>query len=314
MNNDISPFHRGERAVQERFGLHEKMEHIGRKVIRPYMIEQHQAFFEQLPTIFLGWQDRDGWPWASVLTGEPGFLDASEATVLRINALPAPDDPLFEYLRAGEKLGSLGLQFETRRRNRLNGSVGKVDEDGFEINVEQSFGNCPQYIQTRDIASIAEATATKARVRQFVQLSADDIALVQGADTLLIATSAGASDGSASEGADVSHRGGKSGFVRIAEDGAIEFPDYAGNRQFATLGNIELTGKAGLLFIDFKKGDLLRLTGEAEIVWSGAAVEACPGAERLVRLHPRHGVRVIGGMPIDWQFGEFSPFLDRLGA
>ena len=36
---------------------------------------------------------------------------------------------------------------------------------------------------------------------------------------------------------DVSHRGGKAGFVRIGEDGVMTMPDFAGNLFFATLGN-----------------------------------------------------------------------------
>ncbi|MBT5497602.1 MAG: flavin-nucleotide-binding protein [Alphaproteobacteria bacterium] len=310
MTTDTSPFHTGERAIQERFGLRDKIEKIGRKVIRSYMVEQHQAFFEQLPSIFLGWQDDQGWPWATVLTGAPGFLDASDGTVLRVNALPSKDDPLRKHLTAGAKIGGLGLQFETRRRNRLNGAVGTVDDTGFGITVEQSFGNCPQYIQTRDV--VASAAPKEATTETFDIMDTSDIALIERSDTLFIATSAGRADGSAAEGADASHRGGKPGFVQVTEDGVLEFPDYAGNRQFSTLGNISLTGRAGLLFIDFENGDLLRLTGNAEIVWDGPDVDALPGAERIIRIRPTKGVRIIGGMPIQWRFGEYSPFLDRL--
>jgi len=310
MTTDTSPFHAGEHAIQERFGLRDKIEKIGRQVIRPYMVAQHQAFFEQLPTIFLGWQDDDGWPWATVLTGSPGFMDASDATVLRVNALPSKDDPLRRHLTTGAKIGGLGLQFETRRRNRLNGAVGTVDDTGFGIAVEQSFGNCPQYIQTRDVDT--GAAPKEVTIETFDTMDASDIALIEGSDTLFIATSAGQADGSVAEGADASHRGGKPGFVRVTEDGTLEFPDYAGNRQFSTLGNILLTGRAGLLFIDFENGDLLRLTGEAEIVWDGRAVDALPGAERIVRIHPAKGVRIIGGMPLQWRFGQYSPYLDRL--
>lgn len=310
MTIDTSPFHAGERAIQERFGLRDKIEKIGRQVIRPYMVEQHQAFFEQLPSIFLGWQDDDGWPWATVLTGAPGFLDASDGAVLRVNALPSKDDPLRRHLTTGAKIGGLGLQFETRRRNRLNGAIGTVDDTGFGITVEQSFGNCPQYIQTRDVESAA--TPKEATVETFDTMDASDIALIERSNTLFIATSAGQADGSGAEGADASHRGGKPGFVRVTEEGALEFPDYAGNRQFSTLGNISLTGRAGLLFIDFESGDLLRLTGEAEIVWDGPDVEALPGAERIVCIRPTKGVRIVGGMPLQWRFGEYSPSLNRL--
>jgi len=306
MNDTISPFHAGERAVQARFGLQEKMDLIGRKIIRPYMPDQHRTFFAQLPTFFLGWRDDDGWPWATVLAGTPGFLSTPSDTELRIDTLPATGDPFRDALRKGRRLGGLGLEFETRRRNRMNGFVQSLDENGFSLTVEQSFGNCPQYIQTR--STIAQPTETQpASAEIFGELEPADIEVIQAADTFFIASSAGDGDGTAATGADVSHRGGLPGFVRVGADGAIEFPDYAGNRQFQTLGNIEATGRAGLLFIDFTKGDLLRVTGEAEIIWEGPTVDALPGAERVVRIIPNKGHRLKGALPLRWEFNEYSP-------
>ena len=57
--------------------------------------------------------------------------------------------------------------------------------------------------------------------------------------------------------------------VRVAEDGALTIPDFNGNLFFATLGNIVLNGKAGLLFVDFETGDMLQMTGEAEVAGGG---------------------------------------------
>ena len=309
---DPGPFHAGERDIQARYGLAHKMEQIGRKVIRPVMPLQHQVFFMQLPSFFLGWQDGNGRPWASVLTGAPGFLSAPNDSLLRVDALPAADDPLRAHLAVGAKVGGLGLEFQTRRRNRLNGTVTALDAAGFTIGVEQSFGNCPQYIQTRDLVP-AENAGREIAVESFGTLAAADIALIERADTFFIASHAGPAEGAVSQGADVSHRGGKSGFVRVTADGVLEFPDYAGNRQFQTLGNIRTTGRAGLLFIDFEADDLLRLTGDAEIVFEGPQVDAVPGAERLVRLRPVAGSRVRGGMPLAWKFDAYSPVLERLG-
>lgn len=309
---DTGPFHAGERDIQARYGLARKMEQIGRKVIRPFMPLQHQVFFMQLPSFFLGWQDRDSRPWASVLTGAPGFLSAPNDSLLRVDALPAAGDPLRAHLAVGAKVGGLGLEFETRRRNRLNGTITALDAAGFTIGVEQSFGNCPQYIQTRDLVR-SENAGREIAVESFGTLAAADIALIERADTFFIASHAGPAEGAVSQGADVSHRGGKPGFVRVTADGVLEFPDYAGNRQFQTLGNIRMTGRAGLLFIDFEAGDLLRLTGDAEIVFEGPQVDAVPGAERLVRLRPVAGSRMHGGMPLAWKFDAYSPVLDRLG-
>ena len=51
---------------------------------------------------------------------------------------------------AAAPLGLLGIELHTRRRNRLNGVVRGAGTQGFSVEVTQSFGNCPQYIQGRD--------------------------------------------------------------------------------------------------------------------------------------------------------------------
>jgi len=49
-----SPWHAGERALQERFNVAERLAVLGRQVIRDYMPEQHRAFFHQLPFMVVG--------------------------------------------------------------------------------------------------------------------------------------------------------------------------------------------------------------------------------------------------------------------
>lgn len=76
MTDDRSPFHRGEKEIQSRFGKAEKMAQIGRRVIRDYMPDEHQEFFSLLPHLLVGSVDLAGRPWASVLAGPPGFVRA----------------------------------------------------------------------------------------------------------------------------------------------------------------------------------------------------------------------------------------------
>ena len=83
-------------------------------------------------------------------------------------------------------------------------------------------------------------------------------------------------------GIDVSHRGGKPGFAMVAHETLLLLPDYAGNCMFNTLGNIAISPKCGLLFIDFDTGDSLQLTGEAEILWEPAHTRRFPGAQRVL--------------------------------
>ena len=119
MNSAKSPFHPGEQKIQQQLGVREQMERFGNRVIRDHMPEPHREFYQQLPFIFVGHADAQGWPWASILFDEPGFITSSDNKTLTINAQPVVGDPLAESLTPDTRLGLLGIELPTRRRNRL---------------------------------------------------------------------------------------------------------------------------------------------------------------------------------------------------
>ena len=130
---------------------------------------------------------------------------------------------------------------------------------------------------------------------------------VARADTLFLAsTAAPAADGRFSA-VDVSHRGGLPGFLKLADDGAIELPDYRGNFYFNSIGNLMTYPRVGLLIVDFNSRDLLQLTGSAEVNWEGEALERHPGAQRLVRITDPSGRWLRRGFPLDMAAPEISP-------
>ncbi len=311
-----SPFHRGERAVQERAGVAEQADELGRRVIRDHMPDQHRDFYRALPFLFIGSVDAEGRPWASVMAGTPGFVAAPDEKTLQLAARPHPADPLSANIVPGAPVGLLGLDFATRRRNRMNGRVTGVRDGGFAIGVDQSFGNCPQYIQARTVEPVDPQAVETApdRVLRGGRLGAAQQALIDAADTFFIATHYTEDDTAPTQGADVSHRGGRPGFVRIEDDRTLSWPDFRGNNHFNTLGNILANPKAGLLFIDFENRDLLFLTGTAEIVWDGAEVDAFEGAERIVRFRLDRLVHLPAALPIRWRFEDNSPILERTGS
>src|SRR6185369_3719115 len=150
-NTAPSPWHSGERALQASAGLgKEKMDRIGRAVFRDFMTEQHRDFFAELPFLVVGSIGTGGMPAASLLAGPPGFIASPDPRRLDIAAHPIPGDPLLDALKPGAPVGLLGIELWTRRRNRMNGRVIAADARGFSVAVDQSFGNCPQYIQRRD--------------------------------------------------------------------------------------------------------------------------------------------------------------------
>ena len=293
-----NPFHAGEQAVHDRLGIRERMVDLGQRVIRTAMPEQHQRFFEQLPFILAGSVDATGRPWASMLVGRPGFVQAPDAKRLNFKVHPIPGDPLAQGLTPGAQLGFLGIELHTRRRNRVNGHVVAADAQGFSVEVDQSVGNCPQYIQGREFQWVREAGDLMPRATEPLhRLDADALALIKRSDTLFIATQAPPADADpdvqTGRGADVSHRGGRPGFVKIEDERTLLVPDFTGNFFFMTLGNLQLNPRAGVLFVDFDTGDLLTLTGTAEVVWGGDELKAFDGAERAWRFRVQAGWRLF---------------------
>ena len=308
-----SPFHKGEQTLQARLGIQERMDKLGRRMIREYLTEQHRQFFAQLPYAIAGTVDASGRPWASILVGEPGFLSTPDDRTLQVDASPLFGDPLAENLLAGSDIGFLGIELHSRRRNRMNGAISAIDGNRFTVKVQQTFGNCPQYIQARSFEWVDFDPATAKPIREISTLLDRERGAIDTADTFFIATAYQDESAGRASGVDVSHRGGKPGFVRIDDD-TLTVPDFSGNGHFNTLGNIELNPRAGLLFADFDRGNVLYLTGTAEVIWEGDEISTYKGAERLLRFRLEKGYWVEDSLPLRWSAPEFSPFLDRTGS
>ncbi len=295
--------------------MRDKVAGLGPRVFRDFMPDQHREFFAKLPFVIVGTVDAEGQPWASVLASPPGFIESPDPRELVVRARPLAGDPLADTLAEGAPIGLLGIEPHTRRRNRMNGVVGRVTDRGFSVGVRQSFGNCPKYIQARAPEYVGDSATARA-VHRSDRLDAAARRMIRGADTFFIATAHPAARGGSApaHGVDVSHRGGRPGFVRVDADDALTVPDFAGNSFFNTLGNLSLDPRAGLLFVDFASGDLLYLAADARIVWEGAELDAFAGAERLLRLRVREARRLEASLPLRWGKAEISPFLERTGS
>ncbi|MBX2801880.1 MAG: pyridoxamine 5'-phosphate oxidase family protein [Myxococcales bacterium] len=287
--------------MQERAGVRDKTEQIGRKILRAVLIDQHRAFYAELPTLYLGHLDEHGRPWASILTGPPGFLSTPDDHTLAVATSPVDGDRI--RLEPGAQVGAVGTQLQTRRRNRVNGTLGLIRDDGFTIDVFQAFGNCPKYIRRRAPSAVEPAEPQPA-AQSFAGL--DDAARQQitRADTFFVASAATAAQGLHAHTVDMSHRGGHAGFVRMADERTLVVPDYAGNNAFNTLGNFVVNPVAGLLFVDFATGDVLQLTGRVQLVLEGPQIATHPGAQRLWTVTVEEGRRLPGRVPLRWEDGE----------
>ncbi|HEI8866276.1 pyridoxamine 5'-phosphate oxidase family protein [Serratia sp. AKBS12] len=269
--------------------------------IYPTMPDQHREFYAALPYLFVATVDAHGWPVATLFTGPPGFLRSPDDRHLRISAPRCEDDPAQAALHPGKPVGALGLDFSNRRRNRVNGTVSRMDKNRLEIEVQQSFGNCPQYIQRRQL--VAQQNHSQA-IEHLAEL--DDAArqTIRQADTGFVASYAHLE--LAQGGVDISHRGGLPGFMHL-ERHSLWIPDFRGNRYMNTLGNLLAEPRAALLLADFESGDVLHLQGITQIVWQPDAVPNPTPAERYWRFDIQRAWRFAGALPWRGRNVEYAP-------
>ncbi|MEV8536525.1 pyridoxamine 5'-phosphate oxidase family protein [Streptomyces sp. NPDC051211] len=292
MNGVIGAYHPGTRAVQDRVGVRELAEHVGRS-IGTDIRDVAAAFLARQPFLVIGAADREGRVWASVVDGEPGFVRAVGPRWMEVSGSVPDGDPLAEALTLpGLPVGTIALDPRTRRRMRLNGTLAPpAVGGGFAVLAEQVFANCPKYLQKREpLETVTEGAGV---VRHGGALEPGQVRTVRTADTFFVATTA-------EDGVDASHRGGNPGFVEVRSPHELAWPDYAGNGMFLTLGNLAADSRAGLLFPDWETGAVLQLSGRARTAFGD------DGARTVVfRIES-----VIESLPagrLRWSRPEYSP-------
>lgn len=308
---EATPWHEGELRAQRLAGGG----YAPGGGVRSFMPDQHRLFFARLPFAAAATVNSDGAPVATLLRGGEGFIASPDPASLAIAAAGA--DPSGRHLKAGAPIALLGIELATRRRNRANGRIAFAGEPGLLVAVDQSFGNCPQYIQARQPRWVTAGPAPVSAPELGPRLGSDARRLVTGADTCFVASAAPQARGHAgAHGVDMSHRGGRPGFVHLADiDGhsVLTLPDFRGNNLFNTLGNIAVNPRAGLLFVDPGRGDVLQLSGAAHIEWDGDRLAAFSGALRLLVLTVTHSRWWPAALPLRWSAPEPAPQLAATG-
>ena len=307
------PWHRGELAMQRSAGVEKTAADLGPRFIRDHLIEQHRLFYAQLPFLVVGAVDPAGDPWATIISGQPGFLSALDDRTLHASFKRDPSDPADKGFEDGNAIGVLGIELHTRRRNRLNGNLAGVSVAGFDLKVVHSYGNCPRYIQLRDFEFVRDPDLPyTGSIEVLSDLDDGARRMIEAADAFFVASYSGEENARQVDG---SSRGGKPGFVRVGDDGTLTIPDFNGNTFFNTLGNIFLNGRAGLTFVDFTTGDMLQMTGRAEVILDSPDVETFQGAERFWRFKAMKLIRRRSALAIRWTSREagISPYAEMTG-
>ncbi len=299
----VGVFHEGERAVQKRAGVSAEAQAVGRGIVAAIPAGAGRFLGAQRIAI-LAAADDTGRLWASLITGEPGFITTPDDHTLRLAARLPDADPLRGSVDGDAPVGVLVFDPERRRRLRLNGRVTGGSPDCIDIRVEEVFGNCPKYIQSRAPGETAMHERARTSHRS-PALTGPQRLVVERADTFFIASA------HRDVGADASHRGGLPGFVRVLDERRLRFPDYPGNNMFQTLGNISTDPRVGLLFVDFDSGTTLQITGRARILWNREDFAELAGAERAVEIEIDEVVETEGEGPLGWRFLGYSSFNPR---
>ena len=261
-------FHSGELAVQRQAGVEAEAARLRRMVAPGELRGGVAALLADASFAAVTARDRDGRLWISPVTGPPGFLAATTPTRLSMRTA-LTGDPLYG-LDEGQPIGIIAMDFTAKRRVRINGTLTRVDSRTIEVDVVQAYGNCPQYIRRHHLRPVNASAATDFPIRRDQRMVSQDIELVCSAETFFLGTT------HPERGNDASHRGGPAGFVR-ADQHTVEWPDYPGNNMFNSLGNLAVDPTAALLFIDFRSGCTLQLSGSAHVKWHAPAADGDTG-------------------------------------
>ncbi|KAF6818552.1 oxidoreductase [Colletotrichum plurivorum] len=273
------------------------------------------------PLLALGTLDSEGRPWTTIWGGEAGAVARPVAEgVLGVRSLvDVDDDPVFAALwegrereevvrfEGGKKVSGLAIDLQTRDRVKIAGRMvaGAVAEGEVQVavEVEESLGNCPKYLNKKDVRP--RPSLLKGDVQRGLPLSEDAVRVVDKADMVFVSSSG-------REGMDTNHRGGGVGFVRVVrnDEGGVEiiYPEFSGNRLYQTLGNLKVDPRVGVAVPDFGTADVLYLTGTASILVGKDAAAYLPHTKLAVKITASSAIFVKSGLPFTGTPVEPSPY------
>ena len=301
-----SVFNSGEQKLQQLTG-EARMASMNGRIIKEKIVGGAINFIEKQALAFVASTDPEGQNWASLLLGDFGFIQVpnNQLVIFDLNKIRSPkEDVFFTNILSNPQVGLLFIEMASRIRYRVNGKA-SIKGQFLEIQIQEAYPNCPKYIQRRDFKEEQAFLETPAQIEKGKALGSPQLEWIQKADTFFVASSG--ADGRA----DASHRGGKAGFVEIVSEDSLRIPDYPGNSMFNTLGNIYENRATGLLFIDFKLGKVLQLTGKATIQLeqnSEADLQQTGQTGRFWLFHIDQWIMTQKHHQLEWDFIDYSPF------
>ncbi len=204
-------------------------------------------------------------------------------------------------MQKGKAIGCLVIDLSTRSRVRINGIIQEINKNSLHIDIQQAYPNCPKYIRKREIQGktvFSEFTF----ISSGSELNEQTISIIDCSDTAFVASLA-------SNGADVSHRGGETGFIKHHLTNKILVPDYKGNSMFNTLGNFKANPQGGMVIVDFTRGYYLQLSGKINIIFDKElSILDTGGTNRFWELEIHKWYLFQLKSSFKWNDLDFSPY------
>ncbi|KAL7946122.1 hypothetical protein V8C42DRAFT_352991 [Trichoderma barbatum] len=286
--------------------------------------KNHAVRAMKSPLVALGTLDNKGRPWTTIWGGEIGCIKLIAEDVLRFDSkVDARHDPVFQTLLGsdtvktgnailsksgrGKMMAALTIDLEGQDRVKLMGRmlVGTEDKDGrvgVAMDIEESLGNCPKYLNRKEIVP---NDMHPTLIPQGLPLPQEAVDLIGSADTLFLSTTNG-------DSMDTNNRGGPPGFVRIIqnnEEGVVLiYPEFSGNRLYQSLGNLKVNRLIGIVIPDFTTSDVLYLTGSATILTGKDASDLLTRTQLAVKITVIDAKYVRSGLPFRGIPIEYSPY------
>ena len=299
-------FHNGQLAVQKIAG-EEDIAKSRIPMIENCLHPRSIPFIEHQILAFPGSEDSNGDIWLSLLVGERGFISAPsvQEIIFDLSKITSnKEDIFFKNIATKPTVGLLFHEAARRARYRAWG-VARKEGNQLSIDIKMGYPSCPKHIQRELIELPEDSKVSSSEYKQGTDLGKSEKEWITNAHTFFIATQTKKGD------IESSHRGGDPGFIEILENGTLRVPDYLGNSMFSTLGNIYENPKAALLFIDYKKGETLQLSGSAELQFDqnlGEDFYKSGQTGRFWTFQTKQWIRTINHHKVNTQFIDFSPF------
>lgn len=299
-------FHTGQLAVQKITG-EEEIAKARIPMIQSSLHPRSVSFIEHQVLAFLGSEDLNEDIWLSLLVGERGFISIPSLQEIKFDLSKITSDRTDIFFKNIKTKSTVGMLFHDAARRARYRAWGIANQEGDQLSfdIRMGYPSCPKHIQREVIELPEDTTAISPKYQNGTALGKLEKDWILNAHTFFIATQTKKGD------IEASHRGGDPGFIEIQENGLLRVPDYLGNSMFSTLGNIYENPKAALLFIDYKKGETLQLTGHAELQFDQNSQDdfyTSGETGRFWTFETKRWIRTVNHHKVNTEFIDFSPF------